>query len=146
MDPAIKFYREQWRRYLLPGLVILVLDFLLLFVWTAEFPGRLPIIAVCSGFLGGFVRVLFVELISADLHDTANMFRYWIWLVVGSVLGLASYLLLLDARLFKFVYPALPLQPGLEPNAISAAIFGGFFGMFAREIVAAGQKFTTKSK
>lgn len=149
-DPAVDFYRKQWRRYLLPSLIVLVLDFLLLFVLgELPWPGlvaaiavvRTPLVGVLSGWLGGFVRFLVAEAVPVEnLHDTANMFRYWASLIVGSVLGLFAYLLLLDARVLKLVFPTVSLPSDLLPSAASAAIFGGLFGLLAREIVAAGQK------
>jgi hypothetical protein len=150
VDPALRFYRKQWQRYLLPSLIVLVLDFLLLFV-LGELPWpkvvvaitlvRAPLVGVLSGWLGGFVRFLVAEPVSVEnLHDTANMFRYWASLIVGAVLGLFSYLLLLDARLLKLVFPTVSLPPDLLPSAASAAIFGGLFGLLAREIIIAGQK------
>lgn len=147
---AIEFYRKQWRRYLLPSLIVLILDFLLLFVldvlhWPAVVSPimfvRSPLVAVLSGWLGGFVRFLVAEQVSVEsLHDTANMFRYWASLIVGSVLGLFSYLLLVDARLLKLVFPTVSLPADLLPSPVSAAIFGGLFGLLAREAVAASQK------
>ena len=102
---AMRFYHSQFRRYLAPSGVVLVLDFLLLFV-LPDFPGRRPIIAILSGSLGGFVRFLVAERIAIEnLNDTTNMFRYWASLAVGAVLGFFSYLLLIDARLLKIVYP-----------------------------------------
>jgi hypothetical protein len=137
---AMQFYRSQLRRYLWPGLVILALDFFLLFA-LSEFPVRKPLIAILSGSLGGFVRFLVAEPIPVEnLNDTANMFRYWASLAVGSVLGFFSYLLLINARLLKMVYPTLSLEQGFEPSAVSAAIFGGLVGLLAKEIVVAGQK------
>lgn len=142
---AIQFYRSQLRRYLWPSVLILVLDFLLLFVFI-EVPVRKPVVAVLSGSLGGFVRFLVAEQTPvANLNDTANMFRYWASLAVGSVLGFFSYLLLLDARLLKIVYPAVSIDPGSEPSAVSAAIFGGIAGLLAQELVIAGQKRLTSS-
>ena len=106
-----------------------------------EFPVRGPVIAVLSGSLGGFVRFLVAEGIPFEnLNDTANMFRYWASLAVGMVLGFFSYLLLMDARLLKIVYPTLSPEPGFEPSVVSAAIFGAFAGLLAKEIVGAGQK------
>ena len=93
----MQFYRSQLRRFLWPSLLILVLNFLLLFVLT-DVPIRKPLIAVLSGSLGGFVRFLVAERIPVEnLNDTANMFRYWASLAVGSVLRFFSYLLLMDA-------------------------------------------------
>lgn len=157
MDPAVQFYREQLKRFLWPAWVILALDFLVLFVltelpWPAfvavVMPVRAPLVAALSGSLGGFVRFLVADPIPFEkLSDTAHMFRYWVSLVVGAVLGFFSYLLLMDARLLKLVYPTLPLEPSIMPSAVSAAILGGLVGLLAKEIVAAGQKrFTSGSK
>ena len=141
MDAIMKFYRSQWRRYLLPCLLILVLDFLLLFVCVDLPHWRNPIVAVLSGSLGGFVRFMIAEQIPFEnLNDTTNMFRYWSSLIVGSVLGFFSYLLLVDGRLLKIAYPTVPMDVGLEPSAVSAAIIGGLAGLLAKELVAAGQK------
>jgi hypothetical protein len=49
---AIQFYHSQLRRYLLLPFLVLVGDFILLFV-LPEFPGKQPLIAVTSGSLGG---------------------------------------------------------------------------------------------
>jgi hypothetical protein len=137
---AIQFYRSQLRRYLLLPFLVLVGDFILLFVFP-DFPGKQPLIAVTSGSLGGFVRFLVAERIPVEnLHDTANMFRYWASLAVGAVLGFFSYLLLIDARLLKVVYPSVSIEPGSEPTSVSAAIFGGIAGLFAEQLVIAAQR------
>ena len=91
---AMQFHRSQLRRYLLPPLVVLLVDFILLFV-LPKFPGKQPLIeiaqpliAIASGSLGGFVRFLVAERIPAEnLNETPNMFRYWASLAVGAVLG-----------------------------------------------------------
>jgi hypothetical protein len=137
---VMQFYHSQLRRYLVAPLVVLVVDFILLFV-SPEFPGKQPLIAITSGSLGGFVRFLVAERIPAEnLHDTSNMFRYWASLAVGAVLGFFSYLLLIDARLLKLVYPSVSIEPGSEPSSVSAAIFGGIAGLFAEQLVMAAQR------
>jgi hypothetical protein len=106
-----------------------------------EFPGRPPIIATLSGSLGGFVRFLVAERIPVEnLNDTSNMFRYRAALAVGAVLGFFSYLLLIDARLLKIVYPSASIEPGSEPSVVSAAIFGGIAGLLAEQLVSAAQR------
>ena len=136
---AMRFYHSQLRRYLGPSVVVLVLDFMLLFV-SPDFPGRMPIIAILSGSLGGFVRFLVERIAVENLNDTANMFRYWASLAIGAVLGFFSYLLLIDARLLKIVYPSVSIEPGSEPSSVSAAIFGGIAGLFAEQLVTAAQR------
>ena len=87
------------------------------------------------------MRFLVAERIAVEnLNDTANMFRYWASLAVGAVLGFFSYLLLIDARLLKIVYPSVPIEPGSEPSSVSAAIFGGIAGLFAEHLVTAAQR------
>jgi hypothetical protein len=136
----IQFYRQQLRRYLLPSLAFLVCDFGLLFVFS-EWPLAKPLIAMVSGALGGFVRFLEVEDIPlATLHDTRTMFRYWASLTVGLVLGLFAYLLLIDARILRLVYPAASVDVASEPSAISAAIFGGIAGLLTKQIVTTARK------
>ena|ERR1700733_14119051 len=137
---ALQFYHQQWRRYLLPSLIFLLIDAALLFAFD-EWTFSKPLIALLSGLLGGFIRFLEAENISYEaLHDTKIMFQYWASLIVGSVLGLFSYLLLLDGRLIKLVYPTAPTDSISQPSVFSTAICACFAGLLTRHIVAAARK------
>jgi hypothetical protein len=129
MNSVMQFYHTQLRRYLWPSLGFLVVDFLLIFV-SPVFLGKRPIIG----------PIIAERVPVENLHDTANMFRYWASLAVGAVLGFFSYLLLIDARLLKIVYPSVSIEPSLEPSAVSAAIFGGIAGLLAEQLVVAAQR------
>lgn len=140
------FYRKQVARYVAPGLFILALDIGLIYGCPSEAAWKSAAVASVSGALGSFIRFFFSDgaprvskpLEAPKLHDTEVMLRYWWSLMVGAILGFFSSLVLGNARLFRFFYPHIPAE--VEPTIASVALFAGFTGLLAREVVAATKK------